>query len=67
LKEIAGIVSKMSKAGIRVEVCLFAAKVFEWNPLRSSGNPAVGKGGYRRSAISQGLFPGPGLLMRRNA
>jgi intracellular sulfur oxidation DsrE/DsrF family protein len=32
LKEIAAIVSKMSKAGIRVEACLFAAKVFGVEP-----------------------------------
>jgi intracellular sulfur oxidation DsrE/DsrF family protein len=32
LKEIASIISKMSKAGIRVEVCLFAVKVFGLEP-----------------------------------
>ena len=32
LKEIASIVTGMSKAGIRVEVCLFAVKVFGVEP-----------------------------------
>jgi intracellular sulfur oxidation DsrE/DsrF family protein len=32
LKEIAGIVSRMSETGIRTEVCLFAAKVFRVEP-----------------------------------
>lgn len=53
LKEIAGIVSRMSKAGIRVEVCLFAAKVFGVEPasilpeIERVGNGWISEIGYQ--------------------
>ena len=58
LKEIAGIVSKMSKAGIRVEVCLFAAKVFGVEPasilpeIQRVGNGWISEIGYQARGYS---------------
>lgn len=58
LKEIAGIVSKMSKAGIRVEVCLFAAKVFGVEPasilpeIQRVGNGWISEIGYQAGGYS---------------
>jgi len=53
LREIAGIISGMSKAGIRVEVCLFAAKVFGVEPasilpeIERVGNGWISEIGYQ--------------------
>ncbi len=58
LKEIAGIISGMSKAGIRVEVCLFAAKVFGVEPasilpeIERVGNGWISEIGYQARAYS---------------
>ena len=58
LKEIAGIVSKMPKAGIRVEVCLFAAKVFGVEPasilpeIQRVGNGWISEIGYQARGYS---------------
>ena len=58
LKEIAGIISKMSKAGIRVEVCLFAAKVFGVEPasilpeIKRVGNGWISEIGYQARGYS---------------
>lgn len=58
LKEIAGIVSGMSKAGIRVEACLFAAKVFGVEPasilpeIQRVGNGWISEIGYQSRGYS---------------
>ena len=58
LKEIAGIISKMSKAGIRVEACLFAAKVFGVEPasilpeIKRVGNGWISEIGYQSRGYS---------------
>ena len=58
LKEIAGIVSKMSKEGIRVEACLFAAKVFGVEPasilpeIQRVGNGWISEIGYQARGYS---------------
>jgi len=52
-KEIASIISRMSKAGIRVEVCLFAVKVFGVEPasilpeIKRVGNGWISEIGYQ--------------------
>ena len=61
LKEIAGIISKMSKSGIRVEVCLFAVKLFGVEPasilpeIEQVGNGWISEIGYQ--ARGYGLVP----------
>lgn len=58
LKEIAGIISKMSEAGIRIEVCLFAAKVFGVEPasilseIARVGNGWISEIGYQTRGYS---------------
>ena len=58
LKEIAGIISRMSKAGIRVEVCLFAVKVFGVEPtsilaeIEQVGNGWISEIGYQARGYS---------------
>jgi intracellular sulfur oxidation DsrE/DsrF family protein len=58
LKEIAGIISKMSKAGIRVEVCLFAVKLFGIDPasilpeIERVGNGWISEIGYQARGYS---------------
>ena len=58
LKEIAGIISKMSKVGIRVEVCLFAVKVFGVEPasilpeIKRVGNGWISEIGYQSRGYS---------------
>jgi len=58
LKEIAGIISKMSKVGIRVEVCLFAVKVFGVEPasilpeIERVGNGWISEIGYQARGYS---------------
>ena len=58
LKQIADIISGMSKAGIRVEVCLFAAKVFGVEPasilpeIQRVGNGWISKIGYQTRGYS---------------
>ena len=58
LKEIASIISRMSKAGIRVEVCLFAVKVFGVEPasifpeIERVGNGWISEIGYQARAYS---------------
>jgi intracellular sulfur oxidation DsrE/DsrF family protein len=58
LKQIADIVSSMSKAGIRVEVCLFAAKVFGVEPasilpeIQRVGNGWISEIGYQSRGYS---------------
>ncbi len=58
LKEIAGIISKMSEAGIRTEVCLFAAKVFGVEPdsilseIERVGNGWISEIGYQTRGYS---------------
>lgn len=58
LKEIAGIVSKISKEGIRVEACLFAAKVFGVEPasilpeIHRVGNGWISEIGYQARGYS---------------
>jgi intracellular sulfur oxidation DsrE/DsrF family protein len=58
LKEIAGIISMMSKAGVRVEVCLFAAKVFGVEPasilpeIERVGNGWISEIGYQARRYS---------------
>ena len=58
LKEIGGIISRMSKAGIRVEVCLFAAKVFGVEPasilpeIQRVGNGWISEIGYQARGYS---------------
>ena len=58
LKEIAGIISRMSKAGIRVEVCLFAVKLFGIDPasilpeIERVGNGWISEIGYQARGYS---------------
>jgi len=58
LKQIADIISGMSKAGIRVEVCLFAAKVFGVEPasilpeIQRVGNGWISEIGYQTRGYS---------------
>lgn len=58
LKEIASIISRMSKAGIRVEVCLFAVKVFGVEPasilpeIERVGNGWISEIGYQARGYS---------------
>ena len=58
LKEVAQIISSMSKAGIRVEVCLFAVKVFGVNPasilseIERVGNGWISEIGYQARGYS---------------
>ena len=58
LKEIANIISSMSKAGIRVEVCLFAVKVFGVEPasiqseIERVGNGWISEIGYQHRGYS---------------
>jgi intracellular sulfur oxidation DsrE/DsrF family protein len=58
LKEIASIISKMSKAGIRVEVCVFALKVFGIEPtsilpeIERVGNGWISEIGYQARGYS---------------
>ena len=58
LNEIAGIISKMSKAGIRVEVCLFAVKLFGVEPasilpeIERVGNGWISEIGYQAKGYS---------------
>ena len=58
LKQIASIISRMSKAGIRVEVCLFAAKVFGVEPasilpeIERVGNGWISEIGYQARGYS---------------
>ena len=58
LKQIAGIVSRMSKAGIRVEVCLVAAKVLGVEPasilseIERVGNGWISEIGYQSRGYS---------------
>ena len=58
LKEIASIISKMKKTGIRVEVCLFAAKVFGVEPatilpeIERVGNGWISEIGYQARGYS---------------
>jgi intracellular sulfur oxidation DsrE/DsrF family protein len=58
LKEIASIISRMSKAGIRVEVCLFAVKVFGVEPtsilaeIEQVGNGWISEIGYQARGYS---------------
>ncbi len=58
LKEIADIISRMSKAGIRVEVCLFAVKVFGVEPasiqseIERVGNGWISEIGYQSKGYS---------------
>jgi intracellular sulfur oxidation DsrE/DsrF family protein len=58
LKKIADIISGMSKAGIRVEVCLFAAKVFGVEPasilpeIQRVGNGWISEIGYQTRGYS---------------
>ena len=58
LKEIAETISKMSKAGIRVEVCLFAVKAFGVEPasilpeIHKVGNGWISEIGYQARGYS---------------
>jgi intracellular sulfur oxidation DsrE/DsrF family protein len=58
LKEIAGIISRMSETGIRVEVCLFAVKVFGIEPasilseIERVGNGWISEIGYQARGYS---------------
>ena len=58
LKEIAETISHMSKAGIRVEVCLFAVKVFGVDPasilpeIHKVGNGWISEIGYQARGYS---------------
>jgi intracellular sulfur oxidation DsrE/DsrF family protein len=58
LKEIAGTISRMSKAGIRVEVCLFAVKLFGIDPasilpeIERVGNGWISEIGYQARGYS---------------
>ena len=58
LKEIASIVSKMSKAGVRVEACLFAAKLLGVEPksilpeIKRVGNGWISEIGYQARGYS---------------
>jgi intracellular sulfur oxidation DsrE/DsrF family protein len=58
LKEIASIISRMSKAGIRVEVCLFAVKLFGVEPtsilaeIEQVGNGWISEIGYQARGYS---------------
>jgi len=58
LKEIASIISKMKKTGIRVEACLFAAKVFGVEPstilpeIERVGNGWISEIGYQARGYS---------------
>ena len=58
LKEIASIISKMSKAGIRVEVCVFAVKLFGIEPasilpeIERVGNGWISEIGYQARGYS---------------
>jgi len=58
LKQIADIISGMSKASIRVEVCLFAAKVFGVEPasilpeIQRVGNGWISEIGYQTRGYS---------------
>jgi intracellular sulfur oxidation DsrE/DsrF family protein len=58
LKEIAGIISSMSKAGIRVEICLFAANLFGVKPasilpmIQQVGNGWISEIGYQARGYS---------------
>lgn len=61
LKEMAGLISKMDKAGIKLEVCLFAAEYFKIDPesflpeIRKVGNGWVSSIGYQNRGY--GLVP----------
>jgi intracellular sulfur oxidation DsrE/DsrF family protein len=58
LKEIASIISRMSKAGIRVEVCLFAVKLLGVEPasilpeIERVGNGWISEIGYQARGYS---------------
>jgi len=58
LKEIASIISRMSKAGIRVEVCVFAVKLFGVEPasilpeIEQVGNGWISEIGYQARGYS---------------
>jgi uncharacterized protein len=58
LKEIADIISRMSKTGIRVEACLFAAKVVGVEPasilpeIKRVGNGWISEVGYQSRGYS---------------
>jgi intracellular sulfur oxidation DsrE/DsrF family protein len=58
LDEIAGTVSAMAKSGIRVEICLFAAKVFGVDPksvlpeIKQVGNGWISLIGYQAKGYS---------------
>jgi uncharacterized protein len=58
LKEIAIIISRMSKVGIRVEVCVFALKVFGVEPasilpeIERVGNGWISEIGYQARGYS---------------
>jgi intracellular sulfur oxidation DsrE/DsrF family protein len=58
LKEIASIISRMSKAGIRVEVCVFAVKLFGIEPasilpeIERVGNGWISEIGYQTRGYS---------------
>lgn len=58
LKEIASIISRMSKAGIRVEVCVFAVKLFGVEPasilpeIERVGNGWISEIGYQARGYS---------------
>lgn len=57
-QQIADIISGMSKAGIRVEVCLYAAKVFGVEPasilpeIQRVGNGWISEIGYQTRGYS---------------
>jgi intracellular sulfur oxidation DsrE/DsrF family protein len=58
LDEIAGVVSEMSRDGIRLEICLFAAHVFGVDPeavlpeIKHVGNGWISLIGYQASGYS---------------
>lgn len=58
LEEIAGVVKKMSDAGIKLEVCLFAVKVFGVEPtsllpeIKRVGNGWISEIGYQSSGYA---------------